>query len=165
MTITESVQQRKLRSSSEYSKSVHTRWAWLWWIASLSVGCASNASSGSSSPDASTSNADSGATTNPDWCAVQPILGLKCQRCHSAPPVEGAPFSLLTYDDTQVRDSQGKARYERMASVIDSGYMPPQFIVLDPPVQPLTETERATLLAWCSLGAPPSGSASCAPNL
>jgi hypothetical protein len=48
-----------------------------------------------------------------------------------------------------------------MASAVDSEYMPPQFLTLEPPVALLTADERATLLAWCSRGAPLIGSATC----
>jgi hypothetical protein len=60
-----------------------------------------------------------------------------------------------------VQDSKGNARYEQMVSAVDSEYMPPQFLKLDPPVALLTADERATLLAWCSQGAPLIGSATC----
>jgi len=70
-------------------------------------------------------------------------------------------FQRLTYGDTQVADSHGKARFEQMASAVDAEYMPPPFIVLEPPVAPLTADERTTLLAWCSRGAPLIGSATC----
>jgi hypothetical protein len=48
-----------------------------------------------------------------------------------------------------------------MANAIDTEYMPPQFIDLDPPVALLTADERALLLAWCAQGAPLTGSATC----
>jgi hypothetical protein len=75
--------------------------------------------------------------------------------------VHGAPFALLTYDDTQVKDSKGVPRYEQVASAVESSYMPPQFIELVPAVLLLTEDERTALLAWCAQGAPLVGSASC----
>lgn len=78
----------------------------------------------------------------------------KCQRCHALEPEHGAPFSLVSYDDTQVLNGKGNPRYEQIAVAVSSDFMPPSFLVLEPEVEPLTAQELATLLAWCEQGAP-----------
>jgi hypothetical protein len=96
----------------------------------------------------------------PDFCAARAVLRDKCQRCHQEPPLNGAPFPLLTYDDTQVVDRKGVPRFQRMKAAIDSDYMPPLFLELEPAVEPLQPTERATLLSWLS-SEPPLDSPDC----
>jgi len=100
----------------------------------------------------------------PTWCRVQAILALKCQRCHGPPSQHGAPFALASYDDTQAHDKKGKLRYERIAEVVDERSMPPQFLKLEPPVEPLADDERETLLSWCAQGGLLTGRADCEPN-
>jgi hypothetical protein len=95
------------------------------------------------------------------WCAAQPILALKCARCHGEPPEHGAPFSLTTYEDVQRLDSRGRPRYERMQSAIESNLMPATFLELEPPVEPLTDEERDALLGWLSDAAAPGDDADC----
>ena len=99
----------------------------------------------------------------PDWCAARHVLEAKCQRCHGAAPEHGAPFSLTSYDDTQVLSARGKARFVAILGAVSADFMPPTFIELEPPVEPLTEQERAVLLRWCSLGAPPALAGDCEP--
>ena len=135
-------------------------WSWIS-IASLCVACGGHAAPEDSPDVGASSSAGASSASGTNWCEIQAILQSKCQRCHQLPPQHGAPFSLLTYDDTQAQDSTGKARFEQMASAVDSEYMPPQFLKLDPPVALLTADERATLLAWCSQGALLIGSATC----
>lgn len=92
------------------------------------------------------------------WCDVLPILEARCQRCHTDPQENGAPFSLLTYDDTQDEN-----RYEHMGEAVDRDFMPPLWLEVDPPVERLSCSEKATLLAWVDQGAPPppEGDESC----
>lgn len=93
------------------------------------------------------------------WCSVQTVLVLKCQRCHGEETQQGAPFALVSYHDTQVVNAAGKPRYELIAAAVSSEFMPPAFLKLMPPVEPLMEPERAALLDWCDRGAPgPSAS-------
>jgi len=94
------------------------------------------------------------APDEPGWCAAQVVIQAKCQRCHGEPTEYGAPFSLLTYADTQVVDRKGSPRYEKMKAALEAEYMPPQFLELSPPVEALTESESATLLAWLSAQPP-----------
>jgi uncharacterized membrane protein len=88
------------------------------------------------------------------WCAAREVLGRKCTTCHSAPPAHGAPFPLVTYEDALAQNAKGVPRYERIAKVLAAGSMPPDFIQLEPPAEPLNETERELLAAWCAAGAP-----------
>jgi len=126
----------------------------------LSAGIAANACG---------SAADSGPSAEFEltYCDVAPIIQSKCQRCHQAPPQHGAPFPLMTYDDTQVlsprTDAPERKRAEDMLSVVETNYMPYMGLALDPPVSPLTCAERATLLDWLGKGAfpPPENHEDC----
>jgi hypothetical protein len=95
------------------------------------------------------------------WCKARAVLAAKCQRCHGAEPENGAPFSLQTYEDTQVLSRKGAPRFEAIAAAVSSDFMPPTFIELEPPVQPLTASERGDLLAWCDSGAPNDADGDC----
>ena len=92
-------------------------------------------------------------TVDLTWCDVEPILEARCQRCHTDPPQNGAPFPLLTYADTQAGDSP--QRYEQMGAAISADFMPPQWLAVDPPVEALPCSEKHTLLEWVNQGAPP----------
>jgi len=83
--------------------------------------------------------------------AVDAVLKHKCRRCHTTPLANSAPFPLLTWDDTR------KLRYNRpiwmfIGTAVKSGFMPYR-VPLTPPVERLTETEKATLLSWVDAGA------------
>lgn len=89
------------------------------------------------------------------WCEVREVLAKKCQRCHAAPPLNGAPISLMSYADTQ-RDyppGSGHPVYSRMHELVRQRRMPPVGQVLDPPVEPLDEQEKDVLLVWLEEGA------------
>jgi uncharacterized membrane protein len=98
--------------------------------------------------------------TAPTWCDARAVLQAKCVRCHSAPPAHGAPFSLLSYADTQELDHSGKPRFEKMRAALDTELMPPTFLQLEPPVEQLTTDEKTTLLAWLA-GDPPTDADGC----
>jgi hypothetical protein len=89
------------------------------------------------------------------------VLESKCQRCHGEELENGAPFSLVTYDDVRATNKKGKPRFEAIASALESELMPPSYLELEPPVLALQEDERALLLAWCEQGAPGDGSDEC----
>lgn len=101
---------------------------------------------------------DAGATGGPDFpCAVRLAIEAKCQRCHASPPENGAPFPLLTWDDT--RAPYGRVVvHEAMLVAVESGFMPLTELDLDPPVEDLTPAEKATLVSWLREGAPPDTS-------
>jgi hypothetical protein len=84
------------------------------------------------------------------FCDAHAVLMNKCVRCHSDPPRYGAPFALDTYAATQ--------------EAAPSGFMPYTALALDPPVEPLTCEEKATLLAWLKSPTPPpeGGEGACA---
>jgi hypothetical protein len=56
-------------------------------------------------------------------CDVYAALQAKCLVCHGNPPMMAAPFSLATFEDTQAPYGM-RQRWERMAEVIESGFMP-----------------------------------------
>ena len=113
-----------------------------WLVAS---GCADNGDDS----DAQQTNGG-GSDTELTWCDVEPILQAHCQRCHTEPQQNAAPFPLLTYEDTQEDE-----RYELMASAVGRDFMPPTWLVVDPPVEPLPCSEKQTLLEWIDQGAAP----------
>ena len=80
-------------------------------------------------------------------CDVDAVLEAKCRRCHTEPQANGAPFPLLTWEDTQ-GTYVGKPIYVRMQNAIETGFMPFTALTLDPPVEDLTQQEKDTLLAW-----------------
>ena len=101
------------------------------------------------------------------YCDVAGIVKSKCQRCHADPPVHGAPFPLMNYDDTQqpapVSTDPGRKRAADMLDAVETNFMPYTRLSLDPPVSPLTCEERTTLLAWLRKGGspPPAGHEDC----
>jgi uncharacterized membrane protein len=96
------------------------------------------------------------------FCDARAVVAEKCVRCHADPPVNGAPFSLVTYDDMTAPSPSSKnpdrTRADRMLTAVESGLMPFVSLRLEPPVEPLTCEEKATLLAWLRAGAPPAPS-------
>jgi hypothetical protein len=85
-----------------------------------------------------------------------------CQRCHQDPPLHGAPFPLVTYEDTQEPYTVDKQRWERMKEVVESDFMPARGIDLEPPVEFLTCEEKSTLMGWLEQCAQPLGGTECA---
>ncbi len=86
------------------------------------------------------------------WCLARAVLEEACQRCHGATPDQGAPFPLVSYEDTQVVSRSGKPRFELIGEVVASDFMPATYITLDPQVLPLDPDDKATLLAWVEAG-------------
>jgi hypothetical protein len=80
-------------------------------------------------------------------CAIERILATTCQRCHADPPVNRAPFALVTYADTQA-PLHGRSVAAVMREVLENRTMPV------PPVE-MSEDDRSTLLAWLASGAAP----------
>lgn len=122
----------------------------------------------SSSSDNPSANAAAGqphdgepAAPGPTWCEVRVVLENSCQRCHGPEPSSGAPFSLVTYEDTQAQNKKGTPRFEAIASALESELMPPTYLELEPPVAPLRAEDRALLLAWCEQGAPADAAEDC----
>ena len=126
--------------------------------------------SGQALPDPGAAGAnDAGAAgalpTGPvPWCDAYRILNCVCQQCHQAPPLNGAPFPLLSYDDTQARYpfKSSKPIWQQMQTVVGNGFMPYQGDpTVMPAVQPLPAPQKATLLAWLAEGALPEGGTDC----
>lgn len=90
-------------------------------------------------------------------CEVFTVLQAKCQTCHAPDKLamSGAPFSLLTYEDTQQPFAGGpKLRWQRMSEVIQPGAIPHMPFGSAPQ---LTPDEKKTLDAWfadCAKPAP-----------
>jgi len=110
----------------------------------------SDNSGGAASNEVSEAGAGAKQGTPHDWCAARTVLRAKCQRCHQDPTQHGAPFPLLTYADTQVVDRQDVPRFQRMKTALETDYMPPSFLELEPAVELLSDSERSTLLGWLS---------------
>jgi uncharacterized membrane protein len=124
------------------------------------LGCAPDPA-GIVAPPSSQGAAGETSAPEPTWCNVRQVLQSKCQRCHRDPPQNGAPFPLMTYEDTQVLDGRGTPRFERMYDAVESDYMPATFLKLEPPVQKLTDDERALLLEWAAAGGKAIGGVEC----
>ncbi|HEY6557800.1 MAG TPA: hypothetical protein VI072_11020 [Polyangiaceae bacterium] len=77
-------------------------------------------------------------------CNVETVLKAKCQSCHAATPLYGAPLPLMTYDDTQV-PYKGLSAWRSMKDAVESETMP-QGTKLD-------AAEKKTLMDWFALGA------------
>jgi hypothetical protein len=115
-------------------------------------------------PDMSAGGA--GGTAVP-LCAALDVVRAKCQRCHGEPRQNGAPISFLTAADFQGQYFETQFKWwEVAADRVDTGAMP--FVALNdpptslmPPVEPLTATEKATLLGWLKQGAKTEGGTDC----
>jgi hypothetical protein len=94
------------------------------------------------------------------FCQAERVLRESCQRCHGDPTENGAPFSLVTYEDTQEPYGVDKARWQRMYEVVESDFMPLRGN-FDPPVEPLSCEQKKTLLGWLAQCARPEGGTSC----
>ena len=113
-------------------------------------------------------NPDPANETAVTWCEARSVLQQKCVRCHQDPPQNEAPFPLLTFEDVhatpyaQMYDVDDEA-WELMLNAVETGFMPPVtlFPDLDPPVEPLTDDEKNTLLDWLRAEAPANGPTDC----
>lgn len=83
-------------------------------------------------------------------CAVAKVLARSCTRCHGAPPRNGAPDSLVTYDDLVAPSDDDPSRnvaevaLERMKATREP--MPPEGTVAAP--------DLASFEAWVDAGTP-----------
>jgi hypothetical protein len=87
-------------------------------------------------------------------CAVAQVLEI-CQNCHQNPPVRGAPFPFLTYEDTQKVYFGAMLRWQRMAQVIEASdpvHMPPRSAT---DIPQLTDDQLQTLRDWFAACTPP----------
>ncbi|HUH02410.1 MAG TPA: hypothetical protein VML75_10460 [Kofleriaceae bacterium] len=90
-------------------------------------------------------------------CDVDRVLEDKCRLCHGEPTAFGAPFELMSWEDTQAT-VKSQPVWELMQDRVHDPAMPM------PPrgLAQLTADELAVLDAWFSAGAPPrADDASC----
>lgn len=81
-------------------------------------------------------------------CDIFMLIQTHCQTCHTMPTQNGAPFPLLTYEDTQEPFGMaGQQRWQRMAEVITTGFMPIG--------KTLPEADKQALLNWLNNCATP----------
>lgn len=85
-------------------------------------------------------------------CNVDAVFAAKCRRCHTVPTRHGAPLVFLTWDDTR-QDRLGQPLYSVIGRAVRTGFMPYR-VEANPPVQPLTDEEKKTILDWVDAGAP-----------
>lgn len=131
-------------------------------VCSLSlIGCVSNAT-GSLEETGAGDGDQMASDDSPDYCDIQPILATKCLRCHGEPLEHGAPVALTSQSAFHMPwGSKDRPLYERVGDVVERDFMPATWISdADPPVQPLTEEEKALLLKWVESDAPDSSSKS-----
>ncbi|MDB6052512.1 MAG: Tetratricopeptide 2 repeat protein [Verrucomicrobiales bacterium] len=80
---------------------------------------------------------------------IAPIIYAHCSPCHRNS--QAAPFDLITFQDV-------KKHAEQIATVVESGYMPPWLPEQNPAGfkndRSISSSERAALLEWVSIGAP-----------
>jgi hypothetical protein len=86
-------------------------------------------------------------------CDVAAVLAARCQVCHTVPRKNGAPFPLLSYEQThQQFGTTALLKWQRMAQVIEPGNLPH----MPPADHPQLEaSDFATLHAWFDQCAPP----------
>lgn len=102
------------------------------------------------------------------WCDAYKVINCVCQQCHQNPPLNGAPISLMTYEDTQKPfpfAASTKHVWNQMQTDVSTFVMPymgdPN---VSPPVKPLTDEQFDTLLTWLMEGAHPEGGTECTPT-
>ena len=99
------------------------------------------------------------------WCDAYKIVNCVCQQCHQNPTLNGAAMPLMTYEDTQApypTAASSKLVWQAMQTAVASRSMPetgnPSVM---PPVKPLTNAQRDTLLEWLAQGAHDEGGRDC----
>jgi hypothetical protein len=138
----------------------------------FAAGCGDD--SGSNGTGGPLSDASTEQDANPEggaavvWCASSSgeasaygVMAV-CRRCHTRPPEHGAPFALLTWEDTQQPFGVGgELRYMRMLQAVRDGSMPYTESDIEPPVAALSTAEKETLVTWLEQGARPLGGRAC----
>ena len=57
------------------------------------------------------------------WCQASAVLEQVCQRCHTDPLANGAPFPLVTYENTQAPYYSGEKQiWEVTQTAVKSGF-------------------------------------------
>jgi hypothetical protein len=133
---------------------MHRRYVAVIVLGVVSMGVMMGVSASGCSPPQEKVEADTGSLRTGELpCEVNRVLTTVCQQCHEAPPINDAPFSLVTYADTQT-NVNGAPIYKYMLTALQAGRMPAQ------PVQ-LEADDRAILISWLRAGAPPRETDSC----
>ncbi len=126
---------------------------------SSSVGAGMSATNGTGGASSTTGTGGTGGTADTcppvaqsgDFpCDVFAVVHQRCNPCHQMPPSNGAPFPLLTYEDTQQVYVPGKLVFQQMYDQIQPGAQPRM-----PLGGQLTDAEMATLGGWLAMCAPP----------
>lgn len=120
---------------------------------SLSVACSSGAPTAPAPMVEATPS-----TIDPDDsdaipCGPRRVLQSICQRCHTKPPANGAPFPLVTRSNIVRVGPDGEIR-QLMIEQIEAGRMPLAPVTID-------YDSRETLLDWLRAGAPAVTPRSC----
>jgi cytochrome c5 len=133
------------------------------WFCALMIAAASYGCSGSNGGDEPAGAAGStaaggtggqGGSTPELPCAVQQVIAAKCERCHGDPLRNGAPVRIANWEDTQ-RNYGPRPLHEAMLEVVEIDFMPPVGLEASPPIEPLTDEEKETLVGWLKDGAAP----------
>jgi hypothetical protein len=99
------------------------------------------------------------------WCQAYKLINCVCQQCHQKPTLHGAAMPLMTFEDTQAPfpyPTSTATVWQTMQGVIANRVMPyTGDSTLVPPVKPLTDVQRDTLLAWLAQGATAAGGTVC----
>lgn len=85
-------------------------------------------------------------------CDVEAVLSESCRRCHWDPQENDAPFALKSWKDTQELRSD-KPIHVLMKQMVEADLMPPLDALVTPDVEPLTPTQKSTLMKWLRDGA------------
>jgi hypothetical protein len=95
--------------------------------------------------------APAGPPTGDIPCEVFEVIRRECHSCHTNPPANGAPFPLLSYEDTQATYFMDIKRYQRMNEVIRPNGSPRM-----PLGGMLKAADLAILGDWLNQCAPPT---------
>ena len=132
----------------------------------LYTGCGDQSSErkgGGDIPDLSAAGAQSAELV--PWCDAYKVINCVCQQCHQNPTLNGAAMPLMTYEDTQAPfplATSSTLVWQRMQVAIRSGSMPETSNPsVEPPVKPLSDAQRSTLLDWLAQGAHDEGGSDC----
>ena len=83
-------------------------------------------------------------------CDVFAVVHQRCNPCHQSPPLNDAPFPLLTYADTQQVYLPGKLVFQQMYDQVQPDASPRM-----PLGGELTDAEFTTLTGWLAMCARP----------
>ncbi len=113
-----------------------------------------NTSSSSGGGGAGGSPCETTPATGDFPCEVFTVLQNNCHACHQSPPLSGAPYSLLTYEDTRaLNGATTTPRWKRMGEVVDVNFMPLGSSMPAP--------DKQILLDWVSTCALPADTMGC----